>query len=256
MPAIVRHGSNSLQQFLDGPSVVYGDGIDGSVTFDGTYTVLSITPSASVYQLTRDIFCYNMTVADNVRVQPNGYRIFVENLLTLGAGSVIGWEQYTGWTTAGSIQQGAAAGVSVTHSLGGMTGRSTAGTATVPIASEGGIRYYNQPLNAIRGYSMTASGGPYYVRGGAGGTTASGHKGGGVIICAARYISGPISGTATFRADADGGSGGSAGGGAIITISSASALPTNVTTSVVGGGDSLSGNPTPLPGTTRHLQAQ
>lgn len=254
MPAIVRHGSNSLQKFLDGPSAVYGDGIDGSVTFDGTSTVLSITPSSSVYQLTRDIFCHNMTVADNVRIQPNGYRIFVENLLTLGSGSVIGWAQYTGWITAGSIKQGAAAGVSVTHSLGGMTGQSGAGTAFSPTATEGGIQYYNQPLNAIRGYSITASGGPYYVRGGAGGTTAHGHKGGGVIICAARYISGPTSGTATFRADADGAPGGSAGGGAIITISSASTLPTNVTTSVAGGGDFLFGNPTY--GTTRHLQAQ
>ena len=77
MPGLVKYGSNGLAQFLDAPDVVYGTGDDGSVTFDGTTTILSLVPSSSVYSLTRDIYCYNMTVSDSVRIQPNGYRIFV-----------------------------------------------------------------------------------------------------------------------------------------------------------------------------------
>jgi len=253
MPAMVKHGSNGLQQFLDASSVIYGDGIDGSVNFDGSSTVLSITPSSSVYQLTRDIYCYNMLVGANVRVQPNGYRIFVENILQLADGAVIGWAANTGWSTAGSIGQGGAAGQSVTHSLGGSTGQAGAGTATPPTAAAGGSQYYRQPLNAIRGYAITASGGPFYLRGGAGGSVPSESKGGGVIICAARYISGPPTGTATFRADSDGGSSSIAGFGVIITISTQSALPATIATSL-NGGTSFLGLPTS--GTPIHIQAQ
>ena len=252
MPALVKHGSNGLQQFLDASSIVYGDGIDGSVNFDGSSTVLSIAPSSSVYQLTRDIYCYNMLVGANVRVQPNGYRIFVENILQLADGSVIGWAANTGWSTAGTIMQGGAAGESVTHSLGSQTSGYGGGVVTFPTASEGGSFYYRQPLNAIRGYSLTASGGPYYLRGGAGGNVPSGQLGGGVIICAARYISAPTSGTATFRADGGGGTGGTAGGGVIITISTQSARPSGVITSNWGG--PFVGSPTT--GTVIHIQAQ
>lgn len=255
MPTLVKHGSNGLQQFLDSPEALYGNAIDGNVDFDGTSTVLSITPSSSVYQLTRDIYCYNMIVRTGVRVQPNGYRIFVQNILQLGNNSVIGWAVDTGWATNGTIMQGGTAGTSVTHSLGGMTFTNGAGTSTSPTASEGGSNYYYQPLNAIRGYAITASGGPYYLRGGAGGTTASGHKGGGVIICAARYISGPNSGnSAYFRADADLGSGSTAGGGCIITISSQASLPSLVATRNVGGTNIFIGGD--LTGTAIHIQAK
>lgn len=253
MPALVKHGSNGLQQFLDAPSIIYGDGIDGSVNFDGSSTVLSIAPSSSVYQLTRDIFCYNMLVGANVRVQPNGYRIFVENILQLADGAVIGWASNTGWSTAGSIMQGGNAGESVTHSLGGSTGQAGAGTATPPTSALGGSNYYRQPLNAILGYAISASSGPVYLRGGAGGSGASGAKGGGVIICAARYISGPPTGVAIFRADSDGGSSSIAGNGVIITISTQSALPATVGTSL-NGGTSFIGFPTI--GTAIHIQAQ
>lgn len=253
MPAMVKHGSNGLQQFLDASSAIYGDGIDGSVNFNGSSTVLSITPSSSVYQLTRDIYCYNMLVGANVRVQPNGYRIFVENILQLADGAVIGWQVNTGWSSPGSITQGGSAGESVTHSLGGSTGVAGAGTATAPTAAQGGTEYYRQPLNAIRGYAITALGGPYFLRGGAGGTTTSNSKGGGVIICAARYISGPPTGYATFRADSDGGVSSNAGYGVIITISTQSALPATIITSQIGGTSSLG---LATSGTPIHIQAQ
>jgi hypothetical protein len=225
MPAVVKYGSNGLAQFLDAPDVVYGTGDDGSVVFDGSSTALGLAPSSSVYSLVRDIYCYNMSVGDSVRIQPNGYRIFVQNLLTLGNASRIGWANSTGWSTAGTIQQGGAATVSVTHSLGG----SGDGTATAPTSAMGGANYYKQPHQAVRGFAITASGGPTYLRGGAGGTTG---LGGGVIICAARYIACTATGTnASFVAE-----GGSqyGGGGVIIIISSGASLPANVITSVIG----------------------
>jgi hypothetical protein len=236
MPGLVKYGSNGLAQFLDAPDVVYGTGDDGSVVFDGTTTILGMAPSSSVYSLTRDIYCYNMSVSDSVRIQPNGYRIFVQNLLTLGDASRIGWANGTGWSTAGTIQQGGAAMVSVTHSLGGF---SDIGTATAPTSALGGANYYKQPHQAVRGFAITASGGPTYLRGGAGGTTG---LGGGVIICAARYIACTATSTnATFTAEGGTGYG---GGGVIIVISSGASLPANISTSVTGY----------LPGTYNYIQ--
>ena len=182
MGLLTKYGTSPLSGFSDAPEIIYGTGSDGSVTFDGSSTVLGFAPSSSVYSLTRDIYCYNMTVGDSVRIQPNGYRIFVQNLLTLGNASRIGWANSTGWATAGTIHQGGAATVSVTHSLGG-NGSTT--SATEPTSALGGTNYYKQPHQAVRGFAITASGGPTYLRGGAGGSTG---LGGGVIICAARYI--------------------------------------------------------------------
>jgi hypothetical protein len=228
MGLLTKYGTSPLSSFSDAPEAIYGTGSDESVTFDGSSTVLSLAPSSSVYSLTRDIYCYNMTVSDSVRIQPNGYRIFVKNLLTLGNASRIGWANNTGWATAGTIAQGGGAQVSVTHSLGGT---SAFATATPPTSALGGTNYYKQPHQAVRGFAITASGGPIYLRGGAGGSTG---LGGGVIICAARYIACTATSTnATFTAE--GGTGG--GGGVIIVISSGASLPANVSTSVTGSSD-------------------
>jgi len=235
MSSVNRYGSNSLAEFLDAPDAVYGTGDDGSVVFDGSSTVLGFSPSSSIYSLDRDVYCYNLTINDNVSLQPNGYRIFVKNILTLGDASVIGWPANTGWSTTGSIQQGGASQTSVTHSLGG-NGSSGTYTATVPTSALGGANYFKQPHQAVRGYSITASGGPTYLRGGAGGSTG---VGGGVIICAARYIASTASVTnATFRAD---GGADNAGGGVILIVSSGATLPSNVSTSVAGNGTGSSG---------------
>jgi len=242
MPGLVKYGSNGLAQFLDAPDIVYGTGNDGSVTFDGSTTILSIAPASSVYTLTRDIFCYNMTISANVRINPNGYRIFVKNLLSLGNGSLIGFT--TGFAGTGSIAGG---GIGpVTHSLGGSEGGEVGNEATPPTASLGGPDYYKQPLNAIRGYAITASGGPVFLRGGAGTGSADG---GGVVICAARYIAYTGTGTAAgFTAPASS----SAGGGVVLTISTGVSLPANITVDVGGG---TSGIYTGQNGTHFHIQA-
>jgi hypothetical protein len=140
----------------------------------------------------------------------------------MGADSTIGFT--TGYSTDGSIKQGGAAETGVTHSLGGSA---TGYTATAPTAGMGGSDYFKVPYQAITGYSITASGGPTFLRGGAGGTA---QAGGGVVIVSARYISGPASGTAYIKAPATA----PAGGGVILVVSSASALPASISTVVTG----------------------
>lgn len=61
----------------------FGDGSDGTVTFDGTTTILGIVPSSSIYTMTRDIHCINMTVNTGVTIKPSGYKIFATGTFTM-----------------------------------------------------------------------------------------------------------------------------------------------------------------------------
>jgi len=209
--------------FNENVDSVYGTGADGDAVLDGTTTVLSMAPSSSVYSMTRDMYFNDLTVNASVRLAPNGYRIFVKGTLKfMGTNSTIGFT--TGYSTAGSIAQGGAAATAVTHSLGGSA---TGFTATAPTEAMGGSNYFKVPAQAITGYSITASGGPTFLRGGAGGTA---QAGGGIVIIAARYISGPTSGTAYIKAPGTA----PAGGGVILIVSSAAALASGITTDVTG----------------------
>ena len=235
--------NSNLTAFLDAPDSIYGSAGDGSQTLDGSTTVLSMVPSTSVYTATRDLYFYNLTLSASVRLNPGGYRIFVQNILTLGSDATIGYT--TGFATTGSIQQGGAANNAslspVTHSLGGS---SATYTATLPTAATGGTNYYYQPFQAVRGYSITGSSTtPTFLRGGAGGASGAG---GGVVILAARYIT-VASGTAYVKAP---GSTGGGGGGVVIIISSSSVLNTSVSTDVSGGG----GSPAAASGTVIYSQ--
>lgn len=231
MPGITRYPSTNINYtlftFIDSPDSVYGSGADGSATCDGTTSVAGMTTTSStLYTLSRDVFFYNLTINSGITVNPNGYRIFVKNLLTLSNASVIGYT--TGFSTAGSIKQGGSAATSVTNSLGG-NALSTY-TATAPTSLEGGTQYWQQPTQAVLGYSVTAGAAatPNYVRGGAGGT---GQAGGGVVILAARYIDCTATSTnAKISAAATS----PAGGGVILLVSTGAGLPSNVSTDVTG----------------------
>ena len=209
--------------YNEGVDAVYGTGADGDAVLDGTTTVLSMAPSSSVYSMTRDIYFNDLTINASVRLAPNGYRIFVKGTLKfMGADATIGY--ITGFATNGSIKQGGGILEAVSHSLGGSA---TGYAAVAPLATLGGSNYFKVPSQAVTGYSITASGGPEFLRGGAGG---SGQAGGGVIIIAARYISGPASGTAYIKAPGTA----PAGGGVILVVSSSEALPSGITTDVTG----------------------
>ena len=226
-PSTTSKANSNLTGFLDAPDPVYGSAADGSQTLDGSATVLGMAPSSSVYTATRDLYFYNLILSDSVRLNPAGYRIFVQNVLTLGNLSVIG--HTAGFSTTGSVQQGGAANsAALIHSLGGSS--QTVGV-TAPTAATGGIDYYKQPFQAIKGYSITGTSTTVTpLRGGAGGTVG---VGGGVVILAARYI-GLSSGTASIKAPGTAGANGG-GGGVVIIISSAGVLTSGVSTDVTGG---------------------
>jgi len=225
-------GSYWVSYYNESPDIVYGNGYDGNKTLDGTTTLTlgdstTVNPSSSVYTITQDVYFNDLTINAGVRLEPNGYRVFVKGILKLNNNSVIGYT--AGFSTAGSIAQGGSTtgsvGTSVTCSLGGNAAATY--TATAPTASQGGTKYFRVAQQAVTGYSITASGGPTPLRGGAGGTT---QAGGGVVIVAARYISGPSSGTGYIKAPATS----PGGGGVIIVVSSASALPASISTDVTG----------------------
>ena len=216
-------GSYWVSYYNEGVDSVYGTGADGDAVLDGTTTVLSMAPSSSVYSMTSDLYFNDLTINAGVRLAPNGYRIFVKGTLKfMGTNSIIGY--IAGFATDGSIKQGGAASTAVSHSLGGSA---TGFAAVAPLASLGGTAYFRVGPQAITGYSITASGGPTFLRGGAGGAS---QAGGGVVIVSARYISGPSSGTGYIKAPATA----PAGGGVIIVVSSASALPASISTDVTG----------------------
>jgi len=210
-----------LATYLNLPDPVYGTGADGDVTISSNTT------------LTSDKFYKNLTIDASIHLNPGGYRIFVQNALTLGSSARIGYT--TGFSTAGSLAQGGETNTAVTHSLGGSSG---AQSATAPTAALGGSEYYRQPLQAIRGWAVTASSTtPTFLHGGAGGSSGAG---GGVVVISARYIT-VSSGSATFSAPGTAGSGGG-GGGVILIVSSASVLNAGVTTDVTGGTGASAGN--------------
>jgi hypothetical protein len=227
---------NPLAAFLDAADSIYGTGVDGSVTLDGSTTILGMAPTSSKYTMTSDLYFYNLTLNTDIHLQTNGYRLFVKNQLNMANGSRIGFT--TGFATAGSIAQGGAILGAVTNSLGGAgLNVATAVTATAPIAELGGAKYYTIPHQAIKGWAATASATtPTFVRGGAGGL---GEAGGGVVIIAARYIT-VTSGTAVISAPATA----PAGGGVVLVVSSHSALPAGLSTDVTGQN----------PGTVNYMQ--
>jgi len=228
MPGLVKYGAPSaMASFIDAADPIYGTGMDGDATLDGTTTVLSMVPVSSVYTMTRDMYFNNLIINANVQLKPNGYRIFVKGTLTLNSNSTIGFT--TGSSATGSIKGGGAATTSVTHSLGGNA--ATTYTATAPTEALGGTNYFKVPRQAVLGYSITASGGPTFLNGGAGGT----NPGGGIVILAARYISSPTSGTAYIKAPGQSGANNS-GGGVILVISSGSSLHSSISTDVTAGG--------------------
>ena len=105
----------ALSGYLDSPDPIYGTGVDGDATLNGSSTVLGMIPVANVYSMTSDLYFDDLTISNGVTLAPNGYRIFVKNTLSLGTNSVIGYS--TGYATSGSIAQGGAINTAVTHSL-------------------------------------------------------------------------------------------------------------------------------------------
>lgn len=110
-------------------AALYGDGSDGTKTFDGSSTINlslggSLVPSGNVYTLTRDIYLDSMTVDSGVTINTASYRIFVKETLS-NAGTI----KNNG--AAGNIGNSASAGRASypnSHGTGGAVTSITNGT--------------------------------------------------------------------------------------------------------------------------------
>jgi hypothetical protein len=245
----------------------FGSGIDGPVTMTDD-TILS-----------RDMYYGSLVVARAVTLNPNGFRIFVHDTLTLGQGAVIDRSGGTATASApatlsagtlgggGSGQDPAscvATGGDVTNSLGGNAGsweNSTFGTATPPTASVGGIEVFDSLSNAVTGRTLDGN----LVTGGAGGGDCGpvnlNGGGGGVIVIAARVIElsgGGDASAAMATISANGGppavSGTTmssqpvGGGGGVIVVITTSAQPAGLALSVAAGAAPFPGEMEGTPG--------
>ena len=191
MGRLVRLGApDALADFYDSPSHIFGSGEHGNGTISTNTT------------LTQDKYYLDLTIDATKTLNTAGYRVFVQrNLFLYGT---------LGMTVGPSAQGSLGIGTqnaNVTNSLGGA---STSHTVTAPTAALGGSKWYRNPLNAVDGYSFDPSNGTInLLKGGAGDGT---NYGGGVVLVAARYLSGAGSIVATAS--------GNAGGGVVTLISS------------------------------------
>lgn len=205
---------------------VFGSGEDGNVTFDGSTTVLGFIPSAGVYNVTRDLYCNNVTITGaTTRLQMAGYKLFVKDTLdissaTLTANTIISCIPGVGVlqggngaaaTTAGAA--GAIFGTVANMTLPGGIAGVTGGTGT---ATAGGAGTTAGTISMAIGDSLACA------LGGAGGTGAAGAGGAagtsGVASRSTRFRSPYVQSfiqraTALEVVNNGRGSGGGAGGG-------------------------------------------
>lgn len=116
-------------------SSLFGTGASGSGILDGAATVFGLAPAANVYTATSDIEAINLTINSGIKLNMNGYVLYVNGILTLvDATSIVAMD-------AGNAN-GITAGVgiaSTASTLGrtgqtGSTGRSTTGNGTATSA--------------------------------------------------------------------------------------------------------------------------
>ena len=261
----LAHSSGRPHAFIDGYDhglsawrAYFGDGSDGDGTCNGSASVVGMSLVSDVYTLQRDCYFTNLTISSSADVLLDGYRLFVNGVLSIASGCSVGVSGNNATTSAagaatiiGTVLGGSAGGtgiagtggpgVSVIDALGGSGGHGgagggsdgAAGIATPPPINFGSIRHAPEALlGAIYSGSVGSwtpiSGG---CGGGAGAGTSSdttgggGGGGGGVAIIAARVIIGVGSisvvggaGGAAMSIGSDPGNGGGGGGGGVAII--------------------------------------
>ena len=242
------------------PSAVYGDGSDGSPTFDGTTTILGIVPSSNVYTLTRDLYLASPTINVGVTIDPSGFRLFANGTLTnngvianngiaaSGTNGATGGTAQTGQTFGGNggVGQNGVTGngniaASLTQCLGsgggaGGGGATTTGGGTpvpvLPPSTAGSI--HAQP-GMLTGYPIITVAGSGFKpgcggsSGGGDGTNNGGGGGGGggaVLVAAWKFAGTGViqarggNGGSVTVSTLGAGGGGGGGGGYVVVVSS------------------------------------
>jgi len=244
-------GASANPSFQSAPIGVYGDGSDGSITYDGTTTILGVAPvGGTTYTLTRDIFPSSMTVNNGITVITNGTRIYCTGTITNNgtihnngnnannntAGAATSAVNVLGNGQAGGNGGSTSAGVATVATanagggsggVGGISGAGqaggTVGGAVAPVALKGGASAYHSFFCANTGMLLNAA--SVLLTGGSGGSGGGGSAatnggggggGGGVLLINAWKIdntSGTISANGGNGGNGTGANGGSGGGG-------------------------------------------
>ena len=114
---------------------LFGDGSDGTVTFDGSATILGLVPSSGQYTLTRDLYLdHNSTVTAAATIRKNGFRIFCKGTLN-NAGTIYAGSNNASGGTAGAIIN--ATGSLQTAAGNGATGGTSTGAGSAGAGSGG-----------------------------------------------------------------------------------------------------------------------
>lgn len=142
---------------------VYGTGVDGSVTFDGSSTVLGLAPSSSIYTLNRDIFLSSGTINNGVSIKTNGFRIFCNGTLTNNGTIFWNGGNANANTSAGSGPSNANSTFQVNTAAG--TAPGTTGGASAQNSGNNGTAATNHAYGGAGG-----AGGAGSFGGGSGGT--------------------------------------------------------------------------------------
>ena len=170
------------------PLVLYGDGADGNVFFNGSssYDSFSTNDGLGTYTLTRDLFATTVTVSQPITVITAGYRLFANSYMTndgtihnagsnavgstagsggLGGFFKAGGSGATGLLAASAGANGTAQATPTANTwVGGLGGKGAQGRAsnttftggqiastnlTYPLSSEGGIRVTSSVINFL-----------------------------------------------------------------------------------------------------------
>ena len=240
---------------------VYGDGSAGTATI------------STQVALTADTYYENLTISGTGELITAGFRLFVQDTLTVESGGLIHFDGEDGsGATGGTNSPGGPLGIggaggddgvagdSVATSLGGnggaggeeafAAGFGAAGTRSLPGAALGGYRHWSSTL----GHLQNPGDQDYKIAGGAGGggggsngdlatLGGGGGAGGNVVVISARTLinEGTISANGGDGDDGNTGSGGGGGGGGGVIITVSRNRSGGGTYSVAGGAGGTGG---------------
>ena len=209
-PIISSDGSTVIfaQEFS---LALYGDGSDGTGTFDGSSTPSCTTKSGNDYTFTRDCYFTSFTISSGVTVNVAGYRTFASGTGTINSGGFL--QAFPQTTVNGGAATGTTGGTA-----GVATSATTVGSSAAGGTGQNGDTGAGTASGTAGGLNARAEGGAGGT-GGRGGDNATTAKAGGTLTAFKfRYpamtsqIAGGA-GNAGFVGSGTGGGGGTSGQG-------------------------------------------
>jgi hypothetical protein len=199
----------ATKQYIDGMIPAYfGDGSDGTATFNGVAIPAGTILAGSTYTLQRDVYYSAATVSTAITVITAGWKFFVRNTLTLTGTAVLD----------NSGGAGGAGGVGVGGTAGADAGNATLGAGPNVMGGAGGLAAggSNGGSTTLNGWGGNGGAGQAGTAGGGGGGGTPTHTGKNANL---PHISSDMTGGVTqapggvFSSIQGGGGGGGGGGG-------------------------------------------